>query len=444
MRAATDADFDASSRYLAVKVEIYFNGISAQPFTVSKDNFLIDIDWLEESGAESSNPFGAVSSNELSFRLYNEAGMFSPTNASGQFYEKIRTGVKVIPYIRPLYDDEEVEWLKLGEYFVTGWEAAITGTYADVTANDAWHQIFSSPAPNYPVQRNVAFNTALTDIYEAMGFTVIVNPAISDILMYSFIEDTPLNFTQEMLSGAAAFCTCNKAGQPIIEPFVLDRATRISLTDGDQIKSVAATQSISKTYDGVELTYAIPQGLDQEKLVDLQGITATPGAFSVQNVALNNGPLWQITSVSIIGLGNVKLLDYTATPWLASFLFTNLGSHTVFNLLVYGHVVGFTNIVLTDSANKLLKITSRYIQKEEYAQHYKSVLTSFVTNSIATLTVSIRGNPLLNVGDKVVLQSTKYKLDFTGVVQRLSYRYSGSLSCEMSLINNDILQEVQP
>ena len=146
MRPLIDADFNAASREIFMRLDIYLDEI---PLEVTKENYLIDASWLEEGSADSSNPFGAVSSNEFSFRLYNENGLFSPTNTSSIYFGKIRNGLKIVPFIRTI----DTDWQQLGEYFATDWSAAITGTYADVTANDKWYQIFNSIAPKPQIGR---------------------------------------------------------------------------------------------------------------------------------------------------------------------------------------------------------------------------------------------------------------------------------------------------
>lgn len=63
MRPLVDADFNAASREISMRLDIY---LDETPLEVTKQNYLIDSSWLEEGSADSSNPFGAVSSNELS------------------------------------------------------------------------------------------------------------------------------------------------------------------------------------------------------------------------------------------------------------------------------------------------------------------------------------------------------------------------------------------
>ncbi len=420
-----------------MRLDIY---LDETPLEVTKQNYLIDSSWLEEGSADSSNPFGAVSSNELSFRLYNDNGLFSPTNPSSPYFGKIRNGIKVIPYIKV----EGTEWEQLGEYFVTDWEAAITGTYADVITNDQWYQIFSSAAPNYPVMLSLPFNEMLYDVYDLMGYSIQVSEELAEVIPVAFIEGTPLDFTQEMLTGALAFCTCDRAGRPIISPFISNRPVRAVLTDADQIKVVNAKQSTTKTYEGVELTYVIPSYTEVSKIVELTDIEVAPGTTKILNIASSSTPVLKHTLVDIQStLEKVSLVTYTASSQLISFEILNPSQVSVAaSLSVYGIPVIFTDVVLSDNSTTLLKVKSRYIQTVEYAMKYRELLENVVNSPVPFLTLSIRGNPLLNIGDRIQVNSTNYNLFFDGVIQRMSYNYDGGLSCEMTLMNSSILEEV--
>jgi hypothetical protein len=437
MRPLVDADFNAASREISLRLDIYLDEI---PLEVTKQNYLIDASWLEEGSADSSNPFGAVSSNELSFRLYNDSGIFSPTDTSSPYFGKIRNGIKVILYIKV----EGTEWTQLGEYFVTDWEAAITGTYADVIANDKWYQIFSSASPNYPVTLDIPFNEMIYEVYNSMGYTVQVSNELTELLPVAFIEGSPLDFTQEILAGALAFCTCTKLGMPLVLPFISARPIRAALTDMDQIKVVNAKQSTTKTYEGVELTYVIPSYTEVSKLVELANIEVAPGTSNILNIASSSTPVLKHTSVDIQSiLEKVSLVTYTASSQLLSFeLFNPSQVSVAATLTVYGIPVTFTDVVIADNSSTLLKVKSRYTQTVEYAIRYRELLENVVNSPVPFLTLSIRGNPLLSIGDRVQINSDKYNLFFDGVIQRMSYNYDGGLSCEMTLMNSAILEEV--
>lgn len=437
MRAATDADFNNGGRYFDYKLDIYFD---STPLTVTKVDYLIDVDWLEEGSAESSNPFGVVSSNELSFRLFNKEGMFSPTNASGPYFGKIKSGILVVPSIKPLYDDDEVDWVMLGKFYVTGWGAQITGAYADITANDRWHQIFNNKLPNYPISIGKTYSEFLTEV---LGAEVNVDAALAEVLPYAFVEGTYKSFLQEVSAAALSYVTSNKQGDPVIGAFTGNAAQRAILTDADQIKTVSAKQSITRAYDGVELRYNTPQISAPEKLVEFTGLVLPVGQTSFENVTLTKGPLWNIAAIEVISPSDaVTLEDFRATQWLAN-MSLNASAKTTASIALYGRVLNLIDLILTDEADRLLKVTNKYVQSNAYAEFYKGVINSFIASDIPTLALSVRGNPLLNIGDRVLVQSTKYNLSFDGIIQRMSYKYAGGLSCDMLLLNNDILQGVR-
>lgn len=444
MRLATDADFNKTSRYLSLKLEVFFDGVDSAPLVITNNNYLVDADWLEEGSAESTNPFGAVSSNELSFRLYNRDGMFSPTNVEGPYYNKIKLGICVVPYLKPIEDNEEIGWVQAGKYYVTGWEAAITGTYADVVANDGWLKVFNSFTPSYEVERNVTFKEALDHIFDLMGFSVAVSDSLNKNLLFSYVEGTPLKYLEEFSKGALAFCTCDAQGNLKIESFVGQRTVRATLTDSDQIKSVSAKQSITKAYDGVSLTYVLPQVSTLLKLIDIQDISVVEGESEFTKLLFSAGPLSDVTTIALQSADSaIELVDYEASPWHITLKVNNTsGSEAPVSISVHGNIVVFTDIVLTDEVDALLKVSSKYVQNAEYATIYRNVLTSFINSKIPFITVSIRGNPLLSIGDRIKVQSTKYALNFDGIIQRLTYKYAGGLSCEMTLLNSEIVQGV--
>jgi hypothetical protein len=443
MRAALDTDFNAPSRALDLKIEIYFSGMNADPLVVTKDTYLIDADWLEEGSAESSNPFGAVSSNEVSFRLHNPNGMFSPTDTSSPYYGLIKSGVPIILYMRPISSQEEIDWEQLGVFYVTDWSAKVTSIYADVTANDIWYYIFSNPLPNYPVTINKTFYDFIHEVLALMGYDVTISELLNTVLPYVFVQGNIQEFLQEVTAAALAYVTSSKDGVPTIGSLLDSKEVRAVLTDSDQVKDISVTHSITKSYEGVELTYNIPQVSAISKLVDITNVRVPAGSTKVPNIALSSGPLWQVLSVNTISFSEaVKFKGYKATPWLISIDLENTGEEDFADLKVFGTVVSLTEAVITDEGTRLYKMSNKYIQSAEYAALYNRVLKAFVTSTIPMLTVSIRGNPLLKVGDRVSIQSTKYKLDFTGIIQRLKYKYAGSFSCEMTLLNTDVLQEV--
>lgn len=442
-RAATDADFNSSTREITVKLDVFFDGADAPPMTITKNNYLMDIDLLNESGVDSANPLNAISSDEFSFRLFNDAGLFNPSNTSGMLYGKIKTGVLIIPYIKPVVDDAEIDWIKMGEYFVTDWKATVTGTVADVTANDTLYDAFSRPTPTIPIIEDVSFHDFFQEYFKALGYPdkVDIDESLKVKVPYAYSMDTIVGTLQEMSQGAMAMCICRKDGVICVESLTKPKDIRAVLTDENQIISANIQQSAIKAYSGVELTYLHGQLTDQIELLKLQDVTLQGGITTLDKIAFKQTPVRVVSYCSVQTPKNAYIRNYTATPWNITMTAINeSGDAATGAIIVNGFAVNFVENYLVDSGDKLLKVRNEFIQQKSYADNYKLLLNRFVSNEIPTLTLSIRGNPLLNIGDKVNVVSRKYNLDYTGIIQRLKYRYDGGLSCDMTLLNAAILE----
>ena len=60
---------------------------------------------------------------------------------------------------------------------------------------------------------------------------------------------------------------------------------------------------------------------------------------------------------------------------------------------------------------------------------------------VPVLEVSVRGNPLLEIGDAIHIGCPSKKVDFSGIIMRANYSFNGSLSCTLTLLNLDILKD---
>ena len=66
----------------------------------------------------------------------------------------------------------------------------------------------------------------------------------------------------------------------------------------------------------------------------------------------------------------------------------------------------------------------------------------FTSGVTPVLNATIRGNPNLQIGDKVRLISTRYGIDFTGILMKQQFDYDGGLSCDITLLNATLVEVV--
>lgn len=433
-----NAYYDKLTRHILGKLEIFFDGYENEPVTVDMSNYLIDYQVVEEVSAEDKNPLGAISANELTFTLTNFKSMFSPSNVSGPYYGKIKTGVMVKPYIKP--DDGVSAWTQLGVYFVSDWSSKMGSSTAFVTCYDVMQELLLSPMPDLDVKLDITFAAYIKYVLDMYGFTTAeVDNQLKDILPYGFIAytETP-KFLQAIIEAAMSVLVATRLGSISVKK--LKRSDPVAtFTDSNQLISVDVEQSILKTYNGVRLTYVIPQLSDDREVlvVDNLGI---PVGITTHNLIRYPEPVFRISAVSLSGTVPCAIDKYTSTNFgitLVSKL--DAEDNTSAKLVVTGKNIDLVDQELNDNLTNMLEVYNPYIQVPDYADDYKARLSNFVNADIPELELTIRGNPDIVIGDTVEVHSDKYRLDFVGIVKRTVLKYAGNLTCSMTLLNAEAI-----
>lgn len=430
--------YDRPTRRILGKLDIFFDGYENEPITIDMSNYLIDYQIVEEASAEDKNPLGAISANELTFTLTNFNSIFSPSNVDGPYYGKIKTGVMVKPYIKP--DDATIDWTPLGVYFVSDWSSKMNSAVAFVTCCDVIQDLLLSPMPDLDVKLNVTFTNYIKYVLNMYGFAnAEVDETLNVLLPYGFIayDKTP-DILQAIVEASMSILVTTRLGSLAVKK--LHRRTPIAtFTDSNQLIAVDVEQSIIKTYNGVKLTYVIPQlSEDREVLVvDSLGI---PKGTTAHNLIKYSKPVFNISAVAISGNVPSVIEKYTSTNFGIT-LVTRLDAEesTSSKLSVTGKNIDLVEQELNDGLTNMLEIYNPYIQVSNYADNYKASLTNFVNADIPVLELTVRGNPDITIGDTVEVHSDKYKIDFVGIVKRTVLKYSGSLTCNMTLLNAEVI-----
>jgi len=503
IRRATDADFNAATRQLEVRYDIYFD---KEPLAVTPDNYLISGTIFEEGFVESENPLGMVSSNEFTITLFNTDKIFSPSNERSPYFGKIRIGMKIIPWMRPtigleewdlitfspLIEDgklyfeffegapaeipfrtivengklffesekfasspfiiengslyyypfkSEVEWIQQGEFYVTDWTTALTESVVNVKANDKLYKVLNAPTPDFNARFDVTTQEALRQSFSNMGYSVIFHSTFDEMLAWSFIEGSPSEFISEMCQSIFAICYCDRKGDIVVKRLSAKVPLRTTWTEDDQIMSISLPQSIIKTFDGTALQYSLPQLSHYQSLLDLRNITIEPGTTETNQFEFNQNPVVYVETVFVQRLpSTAQLLSHSAGTHRISFRWANTSNEVDVNVRVVGTVLDLVTTELTDNTERLLQVTNRYIQDTPRAEIYKQMLEAYVAEEVPTVTVEVRGNPLIEIGDKVRLVSPMFEFDFTGIVIRINSPFTGGYRNEVTLLNEKILE----
>ena len=439
MSTSTDLMYNADSRYLHVMYKIYFSSINI--LEVTKANYLVSSSGLEESYKASDSPFGDVTSNEISFTIFNDNGIFNPSNTSSPYYGLIKKGIKVEAFIRP---NEVTEWDPLGVYYVTEWYTNSSGMTADVTANDSLYNVINGSVPPMPVYRNIPFVDFADEYFSYFGLSAIIDESLkSEIIPFIYTSEHSNNkaFLTDLMEGLLADCFCDHDGNIRILSKVSKRTVRATITDNDQIISVMVKQSITTNYDSVVVTYNKCQESIEQSLVELAALALTPGINSTGKLIMSKHPVLSIKSLKTVGSSSAKVTSFSATAkdFTGSVQSTDT---TSVSLDVIGTVLDTVSITVGDSGDAPLSIESEFIQDEVRANAVLDYAKDYVDANMPILEVTVRGNPKLQLGDMIRVSSSKYKTDYIGIINKISYEYSGSLSSKITLIDASDLEEV--
>ena len=195
--------FDKDSRQITARLDIYFDGFENEPVSIYPSNYLVDMEITEEAGAETKNPLGAISANELSFTLTNFDNIFSPTNTAGPYYSKITTGVMVKAWLKP--DEASItNWIPMGVFFVINWQCKTGSELADVLCTDTMQELLLAPIPDLDVKLNQSFAAYFIYVLHEYGFiNAQVDGTLVDILPYGFISsDNSAEFLQSLVEAS--------------------------------------------------------------------------------------------------------------------------------------------------------------------------------------------------------------------------------------------------
>lgn len=448
-RPLTNADFDAIERSILAKLEIYFDGLDEAPLVINKDDYLMDFTLLEEAGAEAENPVGAISANELTFTVYNPGRIFSPTNTESQYYNKITINVPVKVYISV---DEEAEWLLLGTFYVDTWDTSIGTSVVNVSCTDKLRRILEQPMPALQVEINESYADFFRRIFTSLGVPtgdVVIDSTLDKVLKYSYNNDGQVIDTLQPIAEAAmCYVYMGRDNKIHIVDMMTDDEPTTTFADTNQVKTIDIPQSILKTYSTVELIYSTPNISPDIVVLTMTDASLVPGFGTLNRYKVSQGPVYAYQYLSLLKATTSTVQDMHCNSWEVSLDVFNASSNPeTGDIEIIGNVV-YTNQTTIEKQNlaavatlgiKPLSITNMFLQDAEYANQYANVMLNFITVDVPLIEIEARGNPLVLLGDTILLQDSTHNVTYTTKVVRAEYRYDGGLTCSYTLLNTKVL-----
>lgn len=446
--ASTDAMYNAPSRSVQCKIEIHFGYDRLEPLkhpeevrilTVYPNDYLMDMQVLEELCSAEAEPFGRCTANELTFTLYSPDGMFDPANATGEYSSRIVSGMMCKVFVKP--DEDDASWDPLGVFYVTEWRTNVVEHTVFVTAHDKLYFALLEKGDGVLyggliVDETLGAYLRTTLDYYGVAVTVEDSAYTQQRLPFAVVYDDYANNLSSALLAALSSCWCDHNGSCIARSWRIPRAVRTTLADYNQIISMSGLSSSLAAYRNVTVPmYTFTEGAPQE-LCTAADVPVIAGSSNMTSVPLFKAR--PVVRLSNIGVVSTTPISITAVEMVLKTCFINFDASAsgTATFTLYGTTAEKQTYDAADASSNAFIVDSSFVQTNDTRQQVTAAASQYTECSTQTYTLHTRGNPLLNLGDVVAVSSQAYNVDFTGIIARQRFVYNGALSCDMLVINS--------
>jgi len=431
MATYTNDIFNAESRAFTAKIDVYF---TATPVSFYSTDYIMDMYVNEDVFSTSTNVLGDIAVNTLDIALYNDSRRFTPDNVSSPYYGKIVSGIKIIAYIKATHV-VGLDWLPLGTFYMSTWKPAQGRPVINVFAQSKMQKVLDADSAGLQVLNNRTFKQLLTNYFSVLGIPAVISDSLSTVVPYGQLEKTNRDALNTIVQAAGAMCYADRLDNIQIIPIIAVRTSLATLTDDDQIKNVSAAQSDVYEYAGTKLTYYLPVLAHDKLIAEANELAIASGTQQHSPISFSESPVAYVENVSTqTAATQVKVNNYAYDAWTIS-INTEATEACITDLKVYGAAVDFTATELSDNVANMFEYANQLIQTTTYAQTFKTLLNKIATCQKPVITVEARGNLLLQLNTRVHIQSSRYAVDFDGIVVANKIAYTGGLACTMTLMD---------
>lgn len=437
-RTAVNAD----ERSHVARVLVYFDGDNNPP-VVFEDEGITKISLLEEAHAESGNPLGAVSSNELTLGFDNSARIFTPTNQDSPYFGKLKPNVLIRAYLGLETSAGVFEYVPLGVFRTGDWSAPSDSVEATVTCYDCLYELGQKDVPMLPVAADTTIYAMFEMLFKTLGMSANEYDIDTSLRQKVILGWLPKGKVQ------AALQTLAVAGNCCV---MADRYGRIrvrsNFTPGDPVAIFGEDNQLvwvdnplqyQSIYSAVRANHCIPMVQEPSSVLKIDNLTIPHGGTTLWDLEFKD-PVYSVEQIRLLGAQNSRLsgLEYGTSG--INIEVTNPGHDETVGIEVIGRVIKVTvsSYTVRDKqatatiGEKEMPIDNHLIQDQVTARRYAASLLHLLKNPLNTYKATIRGNPALEAGDVIRLVSETTKLGAVNVIlSRISMDYDGGLEADI-------------
>ncbi len=413
---------------------------------VHMGNEVLNMELLEESEVnDASLPIGNISSNQLTFKVLNRDRLYDAGNTASQLYNLVKPNRKVAAYIGT-DGASGVEFISLGVFWTQDWDVPDSDIYAGSVALDLLNlmDLQANYTPGLLTSQTlyqIIENACLDFGLQSSQYNI--DSALSSITIpYAYIENVSHREVIRLACAATpAYAFMDRNG--VLQVRSLSWLAANSTTSVKTIaKSEYSDRSNPAKYENIKNVVQVttqplvPDGSSSTVYTDSSIVI--PASSSLTITALySEKPVISASAALVTPPAGVSITGSTYYAWGADIIIqnTNATDQTV-QLDITGTVLRVTGsriVTSSDQAsiNEFGQLIYRFpdnplVQNYTQAKVIADALISTFANAYAGLTQTWRGNPALELGDRITTDDSRSATsDFWLIRQQLTF--DGSL-----------------
>lgn len=407
------------SRKIDMRVTIYFPA----PLVVTRDDYLVDVYWTEETGSPSHYPYGSVSANTASITLYSPKGLFDPNSTTSIYSNLIKRGLRLKLEIK----SHSTDWLDLGDFYVQDWSYNSYSGTAYIEAADKMQDKLKG-VDHIP---KILLDVNLQDACRTLG---ILADNLTTIKVFS--SDAPWSDTVNKLCEATrTFCIVDRQGNIVLKRPVL--TTPYLINDNRLLVAIKNKSNLPTPSGNVVIEYGIPQIDRNVNVLQLSNESIMKGINTLGVFQVSTKPVLNYVTGVIRNVPNAKIIFKGTSTFVE--LITDSPTEGVADISITADVIKYVMKQLGSIEENSNIYSNCFVQNIIDAQHLLNMYKAFSELNAPVLEIETRGDPTILIGDTVLVESDKYNTRFEGIVIRHSYKYTGSLSCTTTVLHKEVV-----
>ena len=395
-------------------------------------------------------PIGNAAAAELSLVLVNH-GAYDPRNASGTYYGNILPNRRVAVELGFVLADGTTEYCDAGVYYVNSWNTNFQGDMS-VRALDGVKKLIKKSYQG-AVQEGKTISQLVEVVLQAAGMAAddYQIDATTQIVPYAVFEEKKVwDHLRRLAEAEGGFIYFDESGVLRFESrtHLAGHALEAFTVDADKVLNTVDSIDEERIRNVVRAKSNRLKESAEAELWSLQETLTVPGSGTLTVEVYFQDPAVDIQApVITAGGAHVTVDSYTYTSKGGTVVLANSDplDETVIGMTIDGKALVADGQIVAEAQGADLvlaygevvqEINNDFIQSREQAQDLVDDLLASYSDpgNEVEVDMPVRGQPHLQLGDKVAVSTTRPYISANFYVVRSTLRYDGGLSGSLRLL----------